>query len=221
MKLFTTLLLAIFISSTLSAQIVIDPDIIMFEATGEDEIVVSVDVFNYTDEFTEIYWIFEKGENFPDEWGTTICDTRICYAENTYKSNANLPNLVDSNGKMFLKFTIATNDVEGSSFGIVHLFSDSKFENEIAVSNAPITSVNNEIVKNIVIYPNPASDYFQIKNDANVKSVEVASITGRTLLSANHIEGKMHSIVDLSKGVFFVILRDENGDKVKTMRLIK
>jgi hypothetical protein len=220
MKLITTLLFTIFISVALSAQIVIDPDIIMFEAT-EEGVEVKIDVTNNTDEFTEIYWMFEPAENYPEEWGLTICDTRTCYVENTFISSINLPNLVDPSETILFKFTITSNGVEGTSFGILHLYSDSKFENEIAVSKPLITSVSDEVFENIVIYPNPASDYFQIKSDAQVKSLVVASITGQVLLSGNHTKGKMHSISHLPKGVFFVILRDENDDKIKTLRLIK
>ena len=221
MKLITTLLITVFISATLLSQIVIDPDIIMFEPIGEESIDVKINVTNNTDEFTEIYWMFEKGENYPEEWGTTICDARICYLEDIFKSNMNLPNQLDPSQTMIFKFTIATNGVEGSSYGILHLYSDSKCENEVAVSKSPISSVSDELIESIVIYPNPASEYFQINNDNFVKSVEVTNIIGRTFLSENHAVDKMYAISHLPNGVFFVILRDENNKKIKTLRLIK
>ena len=222
MKLITTLLFTIFISATLSAQIIIDPDVIMLEATTEG-VEVKIDVTNSTGEFTEVYWKFDKGETFPEEWLLNICDARTCYTEvdDGHHSNINLPNLLDPNETMVFKFIVTANDIDETSFVILHLYSDSKFENEVAVSKPLVTSVSNEIFEDIVIYPNPASDYFQIKNDAQVKSLKVASITGQILLSENHTEGKMHSISDLAKGVYFVVLRDGNEDKLKTLRLIK
>lgn len=220
MKQFFTLLFTFLFAAVVSAQITISPDVIAFQSDGE-AIDVKIDVTNNTNEYKDIYWKFELADDFPEAWGITICDDETCYLENTLQCSPGGPNDMVAGYSFKFKFTINPNEVSGSTYGIIHLYDDSKFENEVAVSKAPITFVKDDIIQEITLYPNPASEYFQIKNDEIVKKVEILSVTGQILLSEAHVADKTYSITHLPKGVFFAILRDENGEKLKTLRLMK
>lgn len=201
-------------------QVEINPDVIILESDGSN-VDVKIEVTNSTGDYLDIYWMLEKAADFPEEWGITVCDDEICYLENTFKSSPNLPNDMVANYTFTFKFTITGNGVAGKSYGILHLYSDSKCDNEVAVSNPPPTSVDREIIEDIELFPNPASDFFSIRNDKEIKSIEVLSVTGKGILNEKHNAGQRHNIMEVSSGVYFVVLKDANGKNVKTLRLLK
>ncbi len=220
MKLISTLLVALLFSCYSLAQITIDPEIIVLESAGQ-EVELKFTISNNNSEFTEMYWMFEKGENFPSLWDIVICDDVICYDKNEFKSNANLPNNLEGGYNFELKITIKANGFPGSTYGILHMYDDKDCNNEVATSRPPITSVDNEFAEILAIYPNPTLDYFSIKNDDNIKSIEVLNICGQVLLRENHLANQSHSIAHLGFGVFYVVLRNEEDEILNTVILKK
>ncbi|MBG6187122.1 alpha-amylase family glycosyl hydrolase [Flavobacterium sp. CAN_S2] len=72
----------------------------------------------------------------------------------------------------------------------------------------------------IVLYPNPASDYFTL-NETTSK-VQIFSITGQLVKSfdANKTAGTQFSISDLNQGLYIVKAFDENNE-MKVLKLLK
>ncbi|RTZ04680.1 alpha-amylase family glycosyl hydrolase [Flavobacterium sp. GSP6] len=72
----------------------------------------------------------------------------------------------------------------------------------------------------IVLYPNPASDYFTL-NETTAK-VQVFSITGQLLKSfdTNKTAGSQFSVSDLNQGLYIVKTFDENNE-MKVLKLLK
>lgn len=80
-----------------------------------------------------------------------------------------------------------------------------------------ITSASNSVEENnkqeqLVLYPNPASDYLfaEWKAAQRKMNYEVMDLTGRTIQSAV-FNGKSVAIADLTKGSYFILFRGENG----------
>jgi Secretion system C-terminal sorting domain len=86
----------------------------------------------------------------------------------------------------------------------------------VVVGIDPLNINENNPDNNFKIYPNPASDYFTIEMENELKSVEIYSIHGQKVLTSN---SKSINVSDLSKGIYFVRIEDQNS-AVSTQKLI-
>ncbi|PVX46247.1 putative secreted protein (Por secretion system target) [Flavobacterium sp. 103] len=77
-----------------------------------------------------------------------------------------------------------------------------------------------EILKDIYIYPNPASSYFTL--NTTTAKVQIYSITGQLVKTFNKSQSKDHqySVSDLDSGMYFVKVYNEEN-QVKVMKFIK
>ncbi len=66
------------------------------------------------------------------------------------------------------------------------------------------------------IYPNPASDNFNIKMENDVKSIEIYSLQGQKVLTSSN---KNINVSNLSKGIYLVRIEDENNN-ITTQKLL-
>jgi glycosidase len=77
-----------------------------------------------------------------------------------------------------------------------------------------------EILKDIYIYPNPASNYFTL--NTNAAKVQIYSVTGQLVKTFSKSQQKDHqySITDLDNGMYFIKVYNEDN-QVKVMKFIK
>ncbi len=68
--------------------------------------------------------------------------------------------------------------------------------------------INVPSAKGIVVYPNPASDILKIKTEGSIETIEIADISGKTLLRATNV--KEINVNALKKGVYFIKVKTEN-----------
>ncbi len=74
----------------------------------------------------------------------------------------------------------------------------------------------------INIYPNPATDYFMVKNEVAVNRLQVFNVIGRQMkdfLVLN--EQQQFNIGDLNSGLYLVRFLDEKGNIITTKRINK
>ena len=79
-----------------------------------------------------------------------------------------------------------------------------------------LQSVSNEIH----VYPNPTSDYFQIKNYSEIKLLEIYDSIGEKIYSDNNLltsDSKIN-LTDQPKGIYFV--RAKTVDKIISKKII-
>ena len=187
MKPLSTLLLTFLFTLALSAQITINPDVIAFQTDGE-MINVKINVTNNSNDYTDIYWKFVPAENFPAEWGITVCDDETCYLENIIQCSPGGPNDMTAGYDFDFKFTINPNGVEGTSYGILYLYDDSKFENEVAVSSAPITFVSDDVICLVFRLSRRSTNIDdRIRNSEGSKTQAVGATRGATSRPANAV----------------------------------
>lgn len=71
----------------------------------------------------------------------------------------------------------------------------------------------------VMLYPNPATDFFVIKNDEKVASVVIYNIIGKAIKTNHHQKGNVYSVEDLQKGFYIVRLFDDKNKVIKVLRL--
>ncbi len=159
----------------------------------------------------------------PDGTGPEAWDSWVC----TVPGNCGLPNTLT------LDFTIAAgevgefqyhvrpNDVAGMGTFVVNVINNANDEIlqtvTINVDLLPLSS--NEIEEaQITMYPNPATDFFQLENAQIVDQVLVYNILGREVRSFGANETS-YFVGDLPKGIYLVKLTDEDSSSTKTLKL--
>ena len=220
-SLFTGLFTFIFFYFSV-AQITFDPNVILLESDGTDNNdYILVKISNTGSEPVSVHWMFEKGENFPEEWDIIITDDNLDYVPNHFKNAPVLPNNIAANDSIDYYIRIFPNNTAGSTYCILHLYEDADCENEIATSSPPTTSIHIELLEQMILYPNPTSDYVGIMNDDKVNSVEVVNSVGQTVIKREHQNNELHPVSDLPNGIYHMILRNENFDIIRILNFSK
>lgn len=84
----------------------------------------------------------------------------------------------------------------------------------------PVNTPEN-LVGNITLYPNPASDKLYINNLDNVNRINIISIIGESVFNANSDKNRMEiNLSALEKGIYFISFYEKDGS-VKTKKFIK
>lgn len=79
-----------------------------------------------------------------------------------------------------------------------------------------ISDVDADMV-NVVVYPNPTSDYVNIVGDVNVNYVNVIDINGRNVIKTN---SNVVDMKNLDNGIYFIRVMFVNGD-MRTFKVCK
>lgn len=82
--------------------------------------------------------------------------------------------------------------------------------------NLQNTKINN-LANEVSIYPNPTSDYINIKTNSPNISVEIYDITGKSVYNGN--ENKVN-VSDLKKGMYTVVVLDLNSSNTYTQKVV-
>lgn len=214
-----------------SAQLSIEPGCLAFEATEVDQIYYDINITNSGTETIEAVWEFEPAADFPADWKFQICDLNLCYSWDVARSGTSsflINNIAPGSvSKFSIKIQNKANttddiyNITGSSFGTLRLFDNTDFEDPIFETSCTVSTDNSADLEDLVIYPNPTTDVFQIKNDANIKTVSIFNIVGRQISTINHTQGMIHDVSTLRAGMYLVRLENQNGEVVKAMRLSK
>ena len=206
------------------AQVEVTSGSIILETQGSEQIFQEITIMNNSDESMELYWIYEPADDYPENWRTQLCDLNLCYDWNSFNSSAVLPNVIESGQEV--TFTIKVKHItegmfiSGSSCGILRLFDDPDKTNEVTATVCT-TSTDELEADDLVIYPNPTSESFQLKNDDAVSTISIYNIVGRLVKTVNHSQGMVHDVTTLRTGMYLVRLENKNGDVLKSMRLSK
>jgi hypothetical protein len=200
----------------------------IFEMTGDEgqDVVIKGELTNETDEalnltwFREVVYIYSENENM--EWLSAVCDINQCYFPHV--STADFT--IDPNGTSNLDAHVYPKGFQGdSAIILIHVVNnetndtltvDYRFYDDIALSSSQAPKVET------LVFPNPAASYFRIQSDQNITSVEIFDIVGKQVAehSAQGTEATIN-ISYLSRGMYIVRIRGEQGQVIKTQRLKK
>lgn len=186
-----------------------------------DEYVIEGSIKNISNTTQKIKWK-RKYLQIADNCESYICDIN-CYAHTTNESpvltlqpNASIPILCHFNKEC------AANG--GSSFRLTfHPSTDLNTVLYTVIFNCGLTTNISDIEKESVkITPNPASQYFKLKDNYNiVGNINVYNMTGRLIKNFDPIESDEYYIGDLPGGVYLVRLTDKYNKTIKTLRINK
>jgi hypothetical protein len=214
----------VFSSDTVTVEDEVDTDDNFFE------IVAYGTLFNTGDEPITIRW-----ERFivdaPEEWSVLVCDINQCYEPIVYSNIAddiglNAPVTLEPGGSTNMDVHVRPVGKPGNA--VVNI--------EIADANAPDdvlitsryeltatspTSTRELSVPTLSIFPNPATDYIQIRNSQDVDRLVVYNIVGQEMRSFNAAPGQRYFIGDLPNGLYLASLVSHEKGILTTLRVQK
>lgn len=204
------------------------PEALTVVSTVDEFPAAAFDVQNLTDQGVSFGWTIERTD-VPDEWGFTICDDNLCYAEGLESlfGLANRENIFDPNELVTETFSVKLNPhgVEycGKIKFVAHNYNDSTdvFGSIELGYNLCASSVLETEFEELSIYPNPASEYFQLKKANDVSKMSLHSIIGQEIRKFDRNDDNRYFIGDLDRGIYLVRMLDKDGRSMKVLRLNK
>jgi hypothetical protein len=172
--------------------------------------------------------------NVPQDWYTQVCDVIACYnpdVSTNYDPEHNYtePVILLPDSSFTLIFHVLPNGTAGT--GVYDLdFSmledpDNVFETVVfrpTVENNTTTSLSPELaVRQIRLFPNPATEYIELTNSESVDQLAVYNILGRQVRKFNVVDGKRYYLTGLPNGMYLVSLVNNQKGILRTMRLSK
>jgi hypothetical protein len=101
-----------------------------------------------------------------------------------------------------------------SSFVLVHT-------NLVGQSASATQSQLEYNIDDIKVFPNPATDYFQINNALAVKKVVVYNMFGKEVKVLFNHNNTQHDVTDLKSGMYIIKMLDDRNKVVKSVKLQK
>jgi len=217
------------------SQLVMEPS---FNVTGDlaegSAFSQQFDVTNTGTDIANYFWRLEKSADMPKEWDFIVCDAVVCHAEGVTSTPCDDPGLTNvlAAGQTigYNKITLNSKGVPGEhslKFVLSSVCDNYETANILAETEIVFTVTgessleDKEVVGNLIIYPNPTVDRFQVKNDNDVTSVSIFNIVGKRIITENHRAGQAHDVSSLDKGIYLVRMLDRNDQTLKVIRLTK
>jgi hypothetical protein len=175
---------------------------------------------NNSDEEVTIRWS-RKVINSTVGWESAICDNNACYA--TTVDSALMSVILGPGDSTNLDVHIRPNGIEGSAHIDLVAYNinnpDERVEGSFFFNQTlSVSPIELEAIK---IYPNPASDYFQLTSYEHVDQVMVYNLVGRHLRTFIAYPSEKFNISDLQRGMYLIRLIDRKKDVIKTLRINK
>lgn len=173
-----------------------------------------------------VYWRVEKALDFNPKWIFFVCDLNLCYGPTIERCPGNKPNLMFLHENLFM-YHFNSDSIVGMSSVTVRFYADKNFTQEIhsTTININVTGVSStkdlNSLNNLKVYPNPATDYFQISNAVGVKKIVVYNMFGKEVKSYFHYPNAQHEISELKTGMYIVKLLNEKNKVIKSVKLNK
>jgi len=194
------------------------------------EIVAYGTLFNTGDEPITIRW-----ERFivdaPEEWEVLVCDLNQCYEPIVYSNIASdlgldAPVTLEPGGSTNLDVHILPKGTAGTAVVNIEVADANEPDNVLITSRYELTattptSTEEIAVPTLSIFPNPATDYIQIRNSQDVDRLVVYNIVGREMRSFNAAPGQRYFIGDLPNGLYLASLVSHEKGVLTTLRVQK
>jgi len=93
---------------------------------------------------------------------------------------------------------------------------DIEFRTREEIANG--TGIKNDYVNTtVVIYPNPATDYFSFNISENVTGVKIYDLTGRLIQQETNLTSNSVNVSSIAKGIYKVMITSEKGSYVSSL----
>lgn len=183
-------------------------------------------VKNTSDNEVTYTWFFEVEDR--GGWEFAICDKIQCYfAEAEGKSftfaggeegefSVHLYPRTDNDvaSAIVTGQIVNADDPETDTFRVYSVFNNLGFTSSVGDFSKVDIDIN--------IFPNPATDYITVESSINLGSIEIHTITGKTVRSVHTTSSTaVIDVSDLDKGLYIVHSYDVFGNRVKASKLYK
>lgn len=200
----------------------IDPSNSGFEMVAHSYLV------NEGDETVSIRW-----ERFlidtPAPWKVFICDINNCYTEVVYSNvspQLDAPVVLAPGDTTNIDVHMKPKGTSGEGDVRIDITIVDDPNNTVVATNlysfsSLLSSINDLDKARLEIYPNPTTDYFQLRGADLVDRVVVYNVIGREMRSFDAQPNKNYAVNDLPNGLYLVSLVSDEEGIVKTFRLGK
>jgi len=169
--------------------------------------------------FTFDYANYASPQSFKVAYGTSPINTSMTNVINNY-ANVNVTNYTSGSftitpsatGVYYLGFNVYTTAAMSGNFGLM------AFDN-ISLTTSSLSTSENLLSESLQVYPNPTSDYLNIKGSKKVSGVKVLDVSGRVVLSSDKAEQRI-DVSQLVKGAYILTVKNTDGTS-STHKFIK
>ena len=186
------------------------------------DVVLKGVIRNPSSEEITINW-FRNVIHISPEWKTAVCDRNQCYLPFVSSQSVDIP----ANDTSNMDVHLYPDMVSGDSAVVEMSFVSSAAPNDTVTAIFRFTQMQPNSTERVseaevTIYPNPTTDYFNIRSDRNIGSVAVYDLLGKEILRKDtHGQHARIQVGTLSKGVYIVRVLDHEGQVITTKRLRK
>jgi hypothetical protein len=168
-------------------------------------------------------WELITSEDIPQGWVYSVCVGETCYIPGLYNSPETV--LIEMNESELFTIYLNPNGVEGvSTLNFIFKTTDGEeiMSQELTYDIATASSTDElETGADLVLFPNPTTDFFNISNDDDIAQVSVFNILGKEMFTYNHEAGQAYSVADFDDGYYLTRLIDNTGKSLKVIRFNK
>lgn len=194
------------------------------------EIEFTVRLTNLSHDTLDIKWdkkIFRQ----PDDWLTQVNDDNGIYLPNVYSNfgpipGADIPLSILPGQSTDVSMHILPLGTEGEGwYEMSFSYADAPGyvleAIDFRTSTGPNSSEYTSSKADILVYPNPATFYFEVTPNNLVDEIEIINIVGGKIRSFQYEHGQRYSISNLPSGIYLVSLVNRKTGVIKTIRLVK
>lgn len=192
----------------------------------------SIEVTNISDSTIELRWeLFNL--NKPMAWESQVCDPNECYVP-IVRSNIdtalgiNAPIVLAPDSTAKISIYISPNETIGTGMFAIDFFLASDPYNsidmatfEVEINSITVNTIQELKNKDLRLYPNPTTDYFQITNSEYIDRIVLTNLVGKQVGTFRAYPGKSYDIGHLPNGLYAVSLINDDFGVIKTLRLSK
>jgi hypothetical protein len=215
---FFLLSLANFASGQLNYQITPIPASIT-GTVDEPDVEADAEIRNLTGDTLKLKWV-RNVISITSGCETAVCDPITCYSRAVSTRNFNLlPNITKpllvhfyNNGapcQAIVHLKVTNNNNAADSTTAVYLYNQSS------------SGVKDLPVANVVVFPNPATDFFSLENSADVAAIRLYALDGQLVERFEVAASNFYSVKSQPKGTYVIALEDKNGELFQAMELIR
>lgn len=177
-------------------------------------------VTNNTNAVMDIRWE-RYNVQIPAVWDNAVCDKNACYA-----STVDTETFSINPGEMsIMSIWFIPSSTIGSGSVDLRIYNVADSANTV-ISNtytaiAQLSDSEDLTAEDYSIFPNPATDYIQLPDNAQIKAVRLYDLLGRAMIHQAVTEQKNLDISSLDKGTYLIQLLDKDRNVLHVARIIK
>lgn len=189
------------------------------DSTTNDQVLPWMDIT--PNGIIDIVWYDRRSDGSDLTWdvyGTTSIDGGLTFANNFMVNALSFPTPQPKNGLWFGEYLALSSDNNKGYVAFTSSLIDIQGDVFFASFNNPILGIEDRIKRDVVLHPNPTTGILNIESETTITQIEVYDLLGQLVVSNSN-----QNIIDISsvsQGIYFVKIKDENGN-VGTQKVVK